>query len=163
MKHVASLLPSEEALSLRLSQIASGEWSAFKAFFDETSATLFGVATAFLGPGTGAEAVTRQAYLQVWRRAGRHEDLGLGPGTWLVSLVRDAAAARVRAEGEVPKGTTALVQAPNADWAQGVPPERLQELYDAYLGRSWAHLKPPSVPMSTQPTRITWHQPSTVF
>lgn len=85
-------------LSLLLELCASGDRTAFRAFYDETSAKIFGLLITMLRNQSHAEEVMQEVYLQVWRAAKRF-DAGAGhPMAWLTAMARNKAVDRLRAD-----------------------------------------------------------------
>lgn len=80
-----------------IARIALGERAAFSALYDATSAKLLGVALRILNDRAAAEDVLQDAYVKVWRNAGRYQANGLSPMTWLITIARNTAIDRLRA------------------------------------------------------------------
>ena len=81
-----------------LVQTAQGDHDSFAAFYDRTSARVFGVALRVLREPGFAEETSQEVYLQVWRSADRFDPAKGSPMSWLVTLAHRRAVDRVRAE-----------------------------------------------------------------
>ena len=76
--------------------MAAGEESALAAFYDHTSARIYGLVAHLLKDAALAEEVTLDIYLQVWREAARYQVERGSPWAWLVTLARSRALDRLR-------------------------------------------------------------------
>lgn len=75
---------------------AAGDTDAFAALFDRHSPRVLGFLIELLRSRGEAEEVLQEAFLQVWRRAGRYDpDRGSVPG-WLLLVARSRALDRIR-------------------------------------------------------------------
>jgi len=83
-------------LASLLRRCARGDESAFGEFYDATSARAWGLALRVLRNRAHAEEVLQEAYLQVWRQAGRFDPARGGAGAWLLTIVHRSAVDRVR-------------------------------------------------------------------
>jgi len=91
------LPPSEITDADLLRRIAAGDKDAFGTLYDRTSRVLFAIARQILRNDTAAEDLLQDVYLQVWDRA-KSFDESLGrPITWLITLTRNRAVDRLRA------------------------------------------------------------------
>ncbi len=88
--------PAGGDLALLLRRCARGDEAAFGAFYDATSARAWGMALRVLRNRAQAEEVLQEAYLQVWRQAGRFDPARGGAGAWLLTIVHRSAVDRVR-------------------------------------------------------------------
>lgn len=91
----ASSLDAE--LKNLLLAIALGDQQAFAAFYDLTSAKVFGLARFMLGDEGLAEEVTEDVYWQVWQEAGRYRAEKAAPLTWLLMIAKSRGIDRLRA------------------------------------------------------------------
>lgn len=86
-------------LAARLGAIAGGDRDAFAAFYDDTCARVFGLASRIVRNPTLAEEITQEVYLQVWTSTARQYDPALAsPIGWLMTLTHRRSVDRVRAE-----------------------------------------------------------------
>jgi RNA polymerase sigma-70 factor, ECF subfamily len=79
-----------------IARVALGDRVAFSSLYDATSAKLFGVVLRVLGDRASAEDVVQEAYMKIWRHAGRYRANGLSPMTWLITIARNTAIDRRR-------------------------------------------------------------------
>jgi RNA polymerase sigma-70 factor (ECF subfamily) len=96
--------PSDGAaeLSRLLMRAADGDQPAFKAFYDRTSAKLFGIILRILVERGEAEDVLQEVYVTVWRKAAEFDPTRASPVTWLATIARNRAIDRLRARGSRP-------------------------------------------------------------
>lgn len=87
------------ALARALAAVAAGDRRAFHTVYQRTSAKLYGICCRILGEGRDAEDALQEAYVNVWRRAGRFDASRASPITWLAAIARNAAIDRLRARG----------------------------------------------------------------
>lgn len=87
------------ALADALGRVARGDRRAFHSVYQRTSAKLYGICCRILGEGRDAEDALQEAYVNVWRRAGRFDASRASPITWLAAIARNAAIDRLRARG----------------------------------------------------------------
>jgi len=85
-----------------LSRVALGKRKAFRALYDATSPSLFGVAVRILNRRDRAEDVMQDAFVNVWQRASSYSDAVSRPMTWLTAIVRNRALDVLRSEGARP-------------------------------------------------------------
>jgi RNA polymerase sigma factor (sigma-70 family) len=85
-----------ERLVAALHSVAAGDRSALAEIYSATSAKLFGVCLRILSDRSEAEDALQDAYLTVWRNAGRFDAALASPITWLVTLTRNRALDRLR-------------------------------------------------------------------
>jgi len=103
-----------------LSRAADGDQSAFRDFYDRTSAKLFAVILRILPERAEAEDVLQEVYVTIWRKAAEFDGSRASPITWTATIARNRAIDRIRARAVRP--TTALDaaaevadEAPSAD------------------------------------------------
>lgn len=99
------------ALATALKRVAEGDRSALQDVYRRTSAKLYGVALRIFPDGSDAEDVLQDAFINVWQRAGSFDPARASPITWLVTLVRNKAIDRLRAQGK--RVTTPIEMAPD--------------------------------------------------
>ena len=81
-----------------LAAVARQDRSAFGELYDRTSAKMYGICRRMMGSDADAEDVLHEAYLTVWRNAGRFDPAKASPITWLAVLTRNKAIDRLRRE-----------------------------------------------------------------
>jgi RNA polymerase sigma-70 factor (ECF subfamily) len=81
-----------------LSRVALGDRIAFRALYDATSPSLFGVAVRILNRRDRAEDVIQDAFVNVWQRAASYSAAASAPLTWLTAIVRNRALDVLRSE-----------------------------------------------------------------
>lgn len=81
-----------------LSRVALGDRKAFRALYNATSASLFGVAIRILNRRDRAEEVIQDAFVNVWQRAASYSNALSAPMTWLTAIVRNRALDVLRSE-----------------------------------------------------------------
>ncbi len=96
-------VPSSEGASAApdlagwLGLAARGDQGAFARLYDVTSARVLGMALRVVRDPAQAEEVAQEAYLEIWRHAGRY-DAGRGSAlAWMLTIVHRKAVDRVRA------------------------------------------------------------------
>lgn len=87
-----------EGIEDLISRVALGDRGAFSELYDATSAKLFGVCLRVLRQRAAAEDAMQDAYIKVWKNAGRYSVNGLSPMTWLITIARNTAIDRHRAQ-----------------------------------------------------------------
>jgi RNA polymerase sigma-70 factor (ECF subfamily) len=85
-----------------LSRVALGDRKAFRALYEATSASLFGVAVRILNRRDRAEEVIQDAFVNVWQRASSYSQAASQPMTWLTAIVRNRALDVLRSESARP-------------------------------------------------------------
>jgi RNA polymerase sigma-70 factor (ECF subfamily) len=81
----------DRALAALLQQAASGNASAFEAFYDQTLGYAQALARRMLRGSADVEDVLASAYFQVWRELERFDAARGGAVTWLLTIVRSRA------------------------------------------------------------------------
>jgi RNA polymerase sigma-70 factor (ECF subfamily) len=84
-------------LAALLVRVADGDAAAFQAFYDRTSAKLFGVILRILIERQESEDVLQEVYLIVWRKAATFDASKASPITWAATIARNRAIDRLRA------------------------------------------------------------------
>jgi RNA polymerase sigma-70 factor, ECF subfamily len=80
-----------------LERTASGDREAFAEFYDTTAASAHGLALRVVGNRALAEEVTQEAYLALWRAAGRFNRHRGTAFSFLITIVHRRAVDSVRA------------------------------------------------------------------
>ena len=89
--------PQEELAQLLIS-VAGGDRDAFARIYTVASPTMYAIARRLLNRTDLAEDVLQEAFLQVWRNAGRYRPDKGAPIAWLIGIVRFRALDRLRRE-----------------------------------------------------------------
>lgn len=84
------------SLATLLRRVGEGDRIAFEEVYRRTSAKLFGVCLRILPVRQEAEEALQEAYISVWRRAGRFDESKGSAMTWLITLTRNRAVDRLR-------------------------------------------------------------------
>ncbi|MEE4345157.1 MAG: sigma-70 family RNA polymerase sigma factor [Paracoccaceae bacterium] len=79
-----------------IARVALGDRQAFSQLYDSTSAKLFGVVLRVLNDRASAEDAVQDAYMKIWRHAGRYSANGMSPMTWMITIARNTAIDRLR-------------------------------------------------------------------
>ncbi|WP_299153622.1 sigma-70 family RNA polymerase sigma factor [uncultured Tateyamaria sp.] len=87
-----------EYVEAMIAKCALGDRSAFEALYEATSAKLFAVCVRVLGKTPIAEDAMQDAYIKIWNNAGRYRVTGHSPMTWLITVTRNTAIDRLRAQ-----------------------------------------------------------------
>ncbi|MDF1670416.1 MAG: sigma-70 family RNA polymerase sigma factor [Roseovarius sp.] len=74
-----------------IARVALRDRAAFGELYTRTSAKLFGVVLRVLDNRAEAEDVIQDAYVKIWRNAGRYTQNGFSPMTWLITIARNTA------------------------------------------------------------------------
>jgi RNA polymerase sigma-70 factor (ECF subfamily) len=89
------------SLALMLTQVSTGDRSAFEEIYRATHVKLFGVCLRILPVRQEAEEALQEAYLSVWQRAASFDAARGSAMTWLITLTRNRAIDRLRAKGRI--------------------------------------------------------------
>jgi len=81
-----------------LDGVARQDRTAFGELYDRTSAKMYGICRRMMASDADAEDVLHEAYLAVWRNAGRFDPAKASPITWLAVLTHNKAVDRLRQE-----------------------------------------------------------------
>ena len=82
-------------------RIAAGDRDAFGLFYDRYASVLFGFCVRILKDARDAEDVLQEAFVQVWRDAGRFDPARASVKTWLFTIARSRALDRWRSRRSV--------------------------------------------------------------
>ena len=83
-------------LGALLKRAGRGDQQAFAELYDATSARVYGLAVRVVRNPAQAEEVAQEAYLEVWRSAGRFDPAQGSAVSWLLTIVHRRAVDRVR-------------------------------------------------------------------
>ncbi|MEJ7832823.1 MAG: ECF RNA polymerase sigma factor SigK [Nocardioides sp.] len=104
----APVVPGSAAeMSQLLKRSGRGDQSAFSRLYDAMSARVFGLAVRVVRDPAQAEEVAQEAFLEIWRNAGRYDPARGTPLAWMLTIVHRKAVDRVRsAEASTRRDTT---------------------------------------------------------
>jgi len=113
IRPVADDVPSPEDgasggdLAELLRRSGRGDEGAFAVLYDATAARVFGLAVRVVRDPAQAEEVTQEAFLEIWRTAGRFDQARGSALSWLLTITHRKAVDRVRsAEASTRRDTT---------------------------------------------------------
>ncbi len=90
--------PGSDTTQCRLLQgVAAGDVTAFGQLYDEFSGLMFSMALRILRDRSQAEDVLQDVFLQIWNRAEAYDSKLGKPLTWMITLTRNRAIDRLRA------------------------------------------------------------------
>lgn len=104
---------SSDDLVVLLAAVARQDRSAFGELYERTSAKMHGICCRMMGSESDAEDVLHEAYLTVWRNAGRFDPSKASAITWLAVVTRNKAIDRLRRERSA-EPIDAAVELPDA-------------------------------------------------
>lgn len=87
---------ASDDLAALMRSVAAGDRGAFRAVYERTSAKLYGICLRLLGSEAEAQDVLQEAYVTVWRSAGRFDAAKASAITWLAVVARNKAIDRLR-------------------------------------------------------------------
>lgn len=87
---MAQETPSDRLVAL-LRRCAAEDRRAFDALYHATAPKLFGIALRILGRDSWAEEALQDAFVNIWRHAGRYDSALGRPMTWMINIVRNRA------------------------------------------------------------------------
>jgi len=99
---VKTASPGAALLSDLLARAADGDRQAFREFYDNISAKLFGIILRILIERGEAEDVLQEVFLTIWRKAAEFDPTRASPVTWTATIARNRAIDRLRARGNRP-------------------------------------------------------------
>lgn len=108
---MASPDPTNPAGDLALVRaVAAGDQGAVAALWDRHAPVLLGLARRVLNDPADAEEVVQEAFLHLWRQAGRYDPSRASVPTWLALVTRSRAIDRLRTRGVADRTHTAAGQ-----------------------------------------------------
>jgi RNA polymerase sigma-70 factor (ECF subfamily) len=113
-------MSDRDHLETLLARVALRDRAAFSELYRATSAKLFGICLRVLVDRPKAEEALQEVYVKIWNRADRYRVTGHSPMTWLITVARNHAIDRLRAEGP----PTADLEAVTPMAAPGPTPEQ---------------------------------------
>lgn len=81
-----------------LARCGMGDRKAFEALYNATSGKLYAVSVRVLGKTAAAEDSMQDTYVKIWKNAARYRVTGHSPMTWLITIARNTAIDRLRAQ-----------------------------------------------------------------
>ncbi|MBO0870698.1 MAG: sigma-70 family RNA polymerase sigma factor [Micromonosporaceae bacterium] len=90
--------PGPPDLGDLLRKVARGDEAAFSSLYDAVSARVFGLVRRVLRDPAQAEEVTQEAFVEVWRTAGRYDPARGSATSWIFTIAHRRAVDRVRSE-----------------------------------------------------------------
>lgn len=81
-----------------IARVALGDRAAFSRLYDASSGKLFAVCLRVLGQRAAAEDIMQDAYVKIWKNAGRYQATGHSPMSWLITIARNTAIDRLRTQ-----------------------------------------------------------------
>jgi RNA polymerase sigma-70 factor, ECF subfamily len=90
--------PGPPDLGDLLRKVARGDEAAFSTLYDAVSARVFGLARRVLRDPAQAEEVAQEAFVEVWRTAGRYDPAKGSATSWIFTIAHRRAVDRVRSE-----------------------------------------------------------------
>ncbi|RVU84009.1 sigma-70 family RNA polymerase sigma factor [Leucothrix sargassi] len=82
-----------------IAQAALNNQKAFNDLYNATSVKLYSVCFSILNNQAQAEEAMQDAFIKIWRNANRYQTNGLSPMTWLITIARNTAIDKLRAQG----------------------------------------------------------------
>ncbi len=92
-----------------IARVALQDRAAFSDLYSRTSAKLFGVVLRVSNNRAEAEDVLQDAFVKVWRNAGKYQANGFSPMTWLITIARNTAIDAKRRKGRSPNDGDAIL------------------------------------------------------
>ena len=89
-----------------LARTGLGDRDAFEAFYQATSAKLFGVCLRVLKNETEAEDTLQEVYLRIWNAAVRFRPGAVSPMSWMIAIARNRAIDKLRARKPASEAST---------------------------------------------------------
>lgn len=140
-------------LAVLIERVADRDESALGLVYEDTSATVYGLAHRILGDREQAQECVTDVFHQVWKRSRTYDPDRGGPEAWLIALTRSRALDRLRSErarhralriGETPEPRSGLPgpmqSSVLAEWSQSardalqrLPPEQREAIQVAYF------------------------------
>lgn len=87
-----------------LAAVAAADRDAFRALYDRAAPKLFGIALRICKDRELAEDALQDAFVEIWRRAGRFDPARGGADAWMAVIARNRAIDALRRRGAQPGG-----------------------------------------------------------
>ncbi|GGF81974.1 RNA polymerase sigma-70 factor, ECF subfamily [Mameliella alba] len=91
-------MTAQDEIEALLSQVAGGDRGAFRRLYAAMAPRLYGLALRILRDEMLAQDILEEVFTGVWKDAGQYRGALAAPETWLVTITRDAAIARLGVE-----------------------------------------------------------------
>jgi RNA polymerase sigma-70 factor (ECF subfamily) len=101
-----------DPISGLLASVAAGDRQAFARLYEASAGRLYGVALRLLRRRDLADEVLQDAYLSIWRNAGRYDPGKGSPFAWMATIVRYRALDLLRRDREMALDEDALERQP---------------------------------------------------
>lgn len=124
------LAPEEPSDRNLIVETAAGDALAFAALYDRHSGLALGVVRRILGDHGDGEEVLQEAFLQVWREAGRYDANRATPRGWIVMIARSRALDRLRSAAACQRREEGVAKGGGLRAAAPVGCGRLERLED---------------------------------
>lgn len=89
---------SDAEIEAAIERLARGDRAAFDSLYSAVSGQLFGLCIRVLRDRALAEDALQEAWVRIWNNASGYRRTGASPMAWLVTLTRNVAIDRLRAE-----------------------------------------------------------------
>jgi RNA polymerase sigma-70 factor (ECF subfamily) len=109
-----------EKLTVSLAACANGDRRAFQTVYTLTAPKFAALLTSQLNDAEAAKDVMQQAYISIWRNAGKFDPAKGNPFTWMLVIMRNRGLDRLRSRARAP--VTEMIEETIVD--HGVQPEQ---------------------------------------
>lgn len=93
-----STAPAIDPATVAIQQAATGDQTAFAAFYDEVAPVVYGTVLRVLRDPSMSEEVTQEVFVELWRQAPRFDSTKGSPRSWAATVAHRRAIDRVRSE-----------------------------------------------------------------
>jgi RNA polymerase sigma-70 factor (ECF subfamily) len=98
-----------------IAEVADGQSGALAELYRRRGGSLFRFIQRILGDGPDAEEVLQDAFVAIWRRAGRYDAAKSGPLSWMIMIARGLALDRLRQRTRRLAGDERLAHSEDSD------------------------------------------------